>query len=161
MDTLIIIAGEYLIAAVSLIGIAVLFLSKGKVRTRTIKLAILSFLIAFLAAWVAGHFYYDTRPFVVENVQPIIYHPTDNGFPSDHVLYAMVTAAVVFAYHRKLGLFLGILGILIGIARVAAKVHHPVDIIGGIAIAITAMAVAWLILRRVDRGFGRPDSDQA
>ena len=161
MDTLIIIGGEYLIVAVSLIGVAALFLSKGKVWTRTIKLAILSFPIAFLAAWVAGHFYYDTRPFVVENVQPIIHHQIDNGFPSDHTLYAMVTAAVVFAYHRRIGLFLGILGILIGIARVAARVHHPVDIIGGIAIAIAATGIAWLILRRVDRSFGRQDSDQA
>ena len=161
MDTLIVIAGEYLIAAVGLIGVAAALLSKGTVRTRIVKLAILSFPIAFLAAWIAGHFYYDTRPFVVENVQAIIHHQPDNGFPSDHTLYAMVTAAVVFAYHRKIGLFLGILGILIGIARVAAKVHHPVDIIGGVAIAITATGIAWLILRRVDRGFGRPDSDQS
>ncbi len=161
MDTLIKIAGEYLIVAVGLIGVAAALLSKGKVRTGIIKLAILSFPIAFLAAWVAGHLYYDTRPFVVENVQPIIHHPPDNGFPSDHTLYAMVTAAVVFAYHRKIGLFLGILGIIIGIARVAGKVHHPVDIIGSIAIALAATGIAWLILRRVDRGFGRPDSDQA
>lgn len=161
MDTLIKIAGEYLIIAVGLIGVAAALLSKGKVRTGIIKLAILSFPIAFLAAWVAGHLYYDTRPFVVENVQPIIHHQPDNGFPSDHTLYAMVTAAVVFAYHRKIGLFLGILGIIIGVARVAAKVHHPVDIIGSIAIALAATGIAWLILRRVDRGFGRPDSDQA
>jgi len=161
VDTLIVIGGKYLIAAVGLTGVVAALLSKGTVRTRTIKLAILSFPIAFLAAWVASHLYYDTRPFVVENVQPIIHHQPDNGFPSEHTLYAMVTAAVVFAYHRKLGLLLGILGILIGIARVAAKVHYPVDIIGSIAIAVTATGIAWLILRKVDRGFGQPDSDQA
>jgi membrane-associated phospholipid phosphatase len=42
---------------------------------------------------------------------------------------------------------LGILGILIGVSRVMAKVHYPIDIVASIAIAISVTGFAWIILK--------------
>lgn len=142
---------KYLILVVALASAVFTLLSQRMVRNNILKLAVLSFPIAFLVALIASHFYYDTRPFVAENVEPLIPHAADNGFPSDHTLYAMVAAAIVFAYNRTIGILLVILAILVGVSRVMARVHYPVDIVGSMATAVAATSVGWIILKRVAR----------
>jgi membrane-associated phospholipid phosphatase len=139
---------KYLIFIIAFVAVMFTLVSDRTARNRTIALAVMAFPVALLLAWVAGLLYYHTRPFVVEGVQPLIPHPPDNGFPSHHTMLAMATSAVVFVYSRKVGLLLGIMAILIGISRVVAKVHYPVDILGGVAIAIACTGVAWMTLRR-------------
>lgn len=151
MDTLIVIGARYVIIAVGLLAVIATLLSQRTVRCNIIKLTLLSFPIAFLLALIADHLYYDTRPFVVEHIEPLIPHEAGNGFPSDHTLYAMVAATTLFVYRRKLGIFLGILAILIGVSRVMADVHYPIDIVGSIMIAIVATGLAWIIIKKVFR----------
>jgi undecaprenyl-diphosphatase len=153
MTVLITIAGQYLIIVVGLIAVVATIFSEKTVRWSIIKLAILSFGLAFLIAYIAGILYYDARPFVVENIQPLIPHLPDNGFPSDHTLAATVAAVVIFVYRRKLGILLGVLGILVGVARIMAYLHHPIDIVASILIAVIATLCAWLILKNFDRRF--------
>lgn len=83
---------------------------------------------------------------MVNDIAPLFPHSADNGFPSEHVLFAMVIAGVVFAYNRKLGVILAILGLIVGSARVIANVHHPIDVIGGIAIALMSIFCAYRVL---------------
>lgn len=147
MDTLIVIGAKYVIIAVGLLALIATLLSGRIVRCNIIKLAFLSFPIAFLLSLIAGHLYYHTQPFVVEHIEPLIPHEADNGFPSDHTLFATVAATTLFVYRRKLGVFLGILAILIGVSRVVAKIHYPIDIIGSIMIAMAATVLAWIIIR--------------
>jgi undecaprenyl-diphosphatase len=77
----------------------------------------------------------------------LIPHVADNGFPSDHTLYAMVVAATLFVFKRKTGILVGVLAVLIGLARVSAGVHHPVDIIASVVIAIIATLLSYLVLK--------------
>jgi undecaprenyl-diphosphatase len=155
VSVLITVIAQYLIIIVGLIAVVATVFSEKAVRWSIIKLAVLSLGIAFLIAYIAGMLYYDARPFVVEHIEPLISHQPDNGFPSDHTLAAMVTAAVIFVYRRKLGILLGILGIIVGIARIAAQLHYPIDIIVSILIAVIATFCAWLILKKLDRRFKR------
>jgi undecaprenyl-diphosphatase len=148
MDTLIVIGAKYLLFVVAFLAVTATFLSGKTVRCNIIRLALLSFPIAYLLAFIAGQLFYDTRPFVVEHVEPLIPHGADNGFPSDHTLFAMVAAATIFVYRRKLGVFLGIVAVLVGVSRVFARLHYPVDIIGSMALAIAATGIAWIIVRR-------------
>jgi undecaprenyl-diphosphatase len=92
-------------------------------------------------AQIASRLYYDTRPFVTEHVVPLIAHAADNGFPSDHALLASFLGFVVLCYSRKVGLLLLLVAILIGWARVAAHIHHPIDIIGSFLIAALSVAI--------------------
>jgi undecaprenyl-diphosphatase len=155
MSVLIPITAQYLIIIVGLIAVVATVFSEKSVRFSIIKLAVLSFGIAFLIAYIAGLLYYNARPFVVDNIEPLIAHQANNGFPSDHTLAAMVAAAVMFVYRRKLGILLGLLGILVGIARIMAYLHHPIDIVASILIAVSVTFFAWLILRKFDRRFKR------
>ena len=151
MDTLIVIGAKYVIFVVGLAAIVCTLLSERTVRNNIVKIAVLSFPLAFLIAFIASLLYYDTRPFVAENTRPLIPHAADNGFPSDHTLYAMVMATIIFAYNRTIGVLLVILAILVGVSRVMAGVHYPVDIVGSVAIAAVATCVGWIILRRLNR----------
>jgi undecaprenyl-diphosphatase len=149
MDTLIIIGAKYLIIVVGLVAAIATLLSERAIIKKIVPLVVLSFAVAFLSAWIVGLFYYDSRPFVVEHIEPLISHKPDNGFPSDHTLFAMVAAATIFVYHRKLGVLLGVLAILVGVSRVMAKVHYPIDIVGSVAIAIAATFICFIVLKKV------------
>ena len=139
---------KYLIFIIAFVAVMFTLVSDRTARNRTIALAVMAFPVALLMAWVAGLLYYHTRPFVIEGVQPLFPHAPDNGFPSHHTMLAMATSAIVFVYSRKVGLLLGIMAILIGISRMIAKLHYPVDILGGAAIAIASTGVAWMMLKR-------------
>jgi undecaprenyl-diphosphatase len=147
MSFLIVFTGKYVIFIVGLIALTTTLLSEKTVRNRIIMLAIPSFLFAFGIASVAGLLYYNPPPFVIEQTIPLIPHQADNGFPSDHTLYAMVAAADIFIYRRRIGILLGILAVLVGVARVIAGIHHPIDIVGGMAIAIAATCIAWVLMK--------------
>jgi undecaprenyl-diphosphatase len=151
MDFLISGIAQYLVFIVAVAAIVTLFFSNKITRNRIIILAIFSFIFAFIISRIGGGLYYDPRPFVVEHTQPLFPYSPDNGFPSEHTLAAMVIASVMFVYFRGAGILFGIMGILIGIARVIAGVHHPIDIIGGIVIAIISTGISWLILRMIER----------
>ena len=154
MTVLLVIAGHYLVVITGLIAIAATIFSEKAVRSNILKLGIISFIIAFLVAFIAGNFYYDTRPFVVNHIEPLIPHKPDNGFPSDHTLIGMVTATTIFVYKHKLGILLGVLGILVGIVRIIALLHYPIDIVGSTIIAIVATCCAWMILKKSGKRFG-------
>lgn len=100
----------------------------------------------YLTARIASLLYFNPRPFVVGNFTPLIEHANNNGFPSDHTLLSAAIAMVVYFFNKKVGVFLLILAFLVGLARVLAGVHHFVDIIGSVAIAI---AIAFLMYKFV------------
>ena len=108
--------------------------------------AIVGGALALILSHLAGSLYYDPRPFVVEHVTPLIPHAADNGFPSDHALLTSFIAFVILAYSRKWGSLLLVVAVLVGAARVAARVHHPLDIVGSFVIsAVAAGAVSLFI----------------
>ena len=138
MDTLIIFCAQYLIWFIATSALVYLFISKEWKRLGI--LAALSLALAYAAGKLAGLLWYNARPFVVDNFTPLIAHAANNGFPSDHMLMGATIASIVFVYNRTLGLVLWALALAVGLARVAAGIHHPVDLAGSIAVAIVAVA---------------------
>ncbi len=100
-------------------------------------------LIALPLSYVLGKFlsslYYTNRPFVELGIPPLVSHVANNGFPSEHTLYAMVIALVIFLLNKRIGTLLITLAILVGLGRVLALVHNPIDIIGSVFIAVFAV----------------------
>ncbi len=48
----------------------------------------------------------------------------------------MTIASVIFTYNQKIGGLLIVLSLLVGISRVLAHVHHGIDIVGSVVIAL-------------------------
>jgi uncharacterized membrane protein len=96
--------------------------------------------------------YFDPRPFVVDHFIPLIPHGPDNGFPSDHTILSAAAASVIYPYNKKVSAVLWIFTLLVGISRVYTGIHHPIDIIASIIIAIiTAYATYTYVLPRIKR----------
>lgn len=150
----VVLSAKYLYLLIILIAVGwVYFREKDKI-INIAKLVATSFPIAYIVAKIIGHFYYNARPFVVENVKPLIDHAANNGFPSDHTLLSTTISAVVFVYNRKLGILLVVLSLATGYARVAARIHHQIDILAAATIAICAVYLSVKILKKLGVKFG-------
>lgn len=150
VDFLIVFVAKYLYLVIIVAAIAaILVYKKTFVVGSVLKLILISFPLAFISARILSFFIYTSRPFVVENVEPLIPHAADNGFPSDHTLLVMTISAVVLIYNRKVGIILLILSAIVGISRVFAKVHTPIDILGSTIIAFSSVAATRIILERI------------
>ncbi len=146
MDSLIIFCAKYLLAFVVLVfGWAWLRAANSK-KIQMAATVIIAGVLALIISRLAGKLYYDPRPFVSHAVKPLIPHAPDNGFPSDHALLTMTLTAVLYFYNRTWALVALILTIVVGVARVLAHIHSPIDIIGSFAISIAcAYAARWLV----------------
>ena len=150
MNNLIILGANYLHYVSIFIAILFLVVSKELQKKRVLILAIFALSIAFVTARIAGFLFYNPRPFVMGKIQPLIPHAANNGFPSDHVLLTMTIATTIFVYNRKLGIFLSIIALFVGVSRVLARVHNQVDIFGAVIIAIASVWISWCILKKVN-----------
>jgi undecaprenyl-diphosphatase len=91
--------------------------------------------LSVFLAWISSIFlkiiFHTPRPFLeFPNIIPL-FKPTDYAFPSGHSTFFMAVAVAIFLYHKKMGYIFIIFAVLIGISRVIAGVHFPIDIIGG------------------------------
>lgn len=146
MDALIIFGAKYLIILPALVTLWVLWMVPQKDRVRFTILAILSLPLAYVVAKIGNHLYLNERPFVVGNFTPLVPHGADNGFPSDHTLLAAALATIVTFIRPRIGITLWIVAIIIGLCRVLAGVHHPLDVIGAMLIAIAAVYAVFILL---------------
>lgn len=97
-------------------------------------------LTAYLFAKFMATLYQPTgeRPFEIMGVSPGAAYLNNPGFPSDHALFVTsILLAVWFETKNKVlsGTLLGI-AVLVSIGRVAALVHTPIDVLGGILAAL-------------------------
>jgi len=92
------------------------------------------------------HFFYNhPRPFEVYGFAPLV-GASGASFPSGHATWFFALAMTIWFANRKWGWWFFILATLMGIARIYAGVHWPLDILGGAAIGIaSAWFVHWLL----------------
>ena len=97
-------------------------------------------LTAYLLSKLIGSIYQPSyqRPFELLGVTAGASYLDNPGFPSDHILFVMaITLAVWFETKQKaVTIVLLILVALIGTGRILALVHSPIDVIGGVVIAL-------------------------
>jgi undecaprenyl-diphosphatase len=142
MNELIIFGATYLIWLIVIVAGAYGLVQPRKKQKELLVFVSITLPIIYIAAKIGSLFYFDARPFVVENFVPLIAHAPDNGFPSDHTLLSAAVAMVIFFYNRKIGLVLLNVALLVGLSRMLAGVHHATDIFGSLGFAII---FAWLV----------------
>lgn len=108
-------------------------ISKGE----AIIYAFISGIIARFAITPLIRFYFPReRPFTLLHLTPLIANETGSGFPSGHAVFFFALAASVWFFDRKFGYLLGVLALVIGLARIAAGVHWPTDVIVGAVVGV-------------------------
>ena len=113
--------------------------------------ALFSALVArFGVVSLVRYLYPRQRPFVFEGLDALIsQNPLEASFPSGTSTFFMALAIYfLLAKHKKLGWFLFVSAIFIGLARVAAGVHWPSDILAG---WLVGALVSWAVYKIFNR----------
>jgi undecaprenyl-diphosphatase len=161
MDSIVIFGAKYLFIIVVLLWVGA-WAQAGRRHKAEIALAtLLAFIIAAVLDKAASKLYYDPRPFAAHHLRPLITHAADNGFPSEHTLFSATLAAVLFMYRPKLGALAFAVALLVGVARVAAHVHSPIDIAAGAFLGACAGYAGYLAASRILAPKTRPSSKRA
>lgn len=147
MNTIYIIGAKYLFILPIILGAWWLWKLPRNDRKWAAIFGLLTCVLAYVSAKVAGHFYYDPRPFVTGSFTPLIPHAADNGFPSDHALLVSAIASVVTFIDLRKSIWFWLLAIAVAVSRVGVGVHHPVDVTASAAIAAVSAYIVHLALK--------------
>ena len=127
-------------------GIIVLWFINGKIKKEQAMHALIVSFIAWLIAEIIKQLFPTSRPFVADGHTPLtltIPSVAGGSFPSGHTAAAFGLAFALWLHERKTGWFYLFLAAVIGVARVLAFVHYPVDILGGAFLGIlTALTLS-------------------
>lgn len=113
------------------------------------KVALRAFFSGLLAwqvlARLISYFVNRARPFELTNVKEIIFHRPTYSFPSDHAAALFAVAfSLWFSKYKKLSIFFFILATLMSVGRVAAGLHWPSDVLGGLVVGLMAAWLVWI-----------------
>lgn len=113
-------------------GLIVLWFVNGKIKKEQVAYALAAGLTAWIVAQVIKLVFPTLRPFAVDGGEiGVLITPIGSAFPSAHTAMAFSLAVTIFLHDGKVGWFYLIGALIVGVARVVANVHYPVDILGG------------------------------
>lgn len=146
MDQIMIFGAEYVIyLTFILIFIAAI---KGQVNERkSLILFLFSLPLLILLIKIIHLFIFEQRPFVEQDIIPLVEHVDDASFPSRHT---SIMAAIAFSFiffKSYWYLLLILLTIWVGVSRVYVGVHYPIDILGGFIVGLVSVVLAWQIIK--------------
>jgi undecaprenyl-diphosphatase len=105
--------------------------------------------VALLIGQVLSSVFPESRPFVVDHFTPLIAHPADGSFPSDHLLVLGALVGGCLPASRRLAAVAAVMALLVAVARVYVGIHHPIDVIAGFLIGAACGLAAWAALGAV------------
>lgn len=113
-------------------GLIVLWVIDGKIKKETVIHAVFSCLFAWVVTELIKTFFPTLRPFQSTGLVPLtLTIPGDGAFPSTHTALAFALSVTILKHDKKVGILYLIMSALVGIARIVAHVHYPIDIVGG------------------------------
>ena len=116
-------------------GLVVLWVIDGKIKKETVLHAVFAAVLAWAITELIKTFFPTLRPFQANGLMPLtITVPGDGAFPSGHTAMAFALSITVLKHNKKVGILYLIMAGLVGIARIVAQVHYPVDIMAGASI---------------------------
>lgn len=141
MDTVVRLLADGALIALALVAVGTLLVkTPAKRRYETYTRILMAGLTSYVSAKLIASVYQPEleRPFEKLGVDPGAAYLNNPGFPSDHMLFATFLVLAVWYVTRniRVTIILGIVAALMGIARVMALVHTPLDVVGGALIAL-------------------------
>ncbi len=121
-------------------GIFVLWIYDGKIKKEQALHALVAGTLAWILAWIIKSIFPTERPFQLNGNETFVFTPLTNGaFPSGHTAAAFSIAWTIWKHDKKVGVIYLLSAFAVGISRVLANVHYPIDVVaGGILGVITS-----------------------
>lgn len=85
-----------------------------------------------------------------ETVALLVSRPSSFSCPSTHSAWAFAAAASVCGWHKKYGIPVVIVALIVAFGRLYLFVHFPTDVLFGIALGILLAVLARLAVRKAD-----------
>jgi undecaprenyl-diphosphatase len=100
---------------------------------------------ALLINQVIIHIWHRPRPFIThpDTVHVLVSRSTDPGFPSDHAAASIAIAVAVFLMHRRIGIAVVAIALLVCYSRVFVGAHYPGDVAAGALIGAGVTLLLW------------------
>lgn len=151
MELLIKIMADWAVFPVVLLGAVALILRvPNKYKFQSYSRVLMAGLTVYLLAKLIGSIFQPSgeRPFELLGTTAGASFLNNPGFPSDHALFitAIVCAVWFETKNKLLSIILAILVVIVCVGRVLALVHTPLDVIGGVVIAM--LGSVWYIGNR-------------
>jgi len=127
---------DYVIPTIlCLLAAALWFSGEDREARQSNQRAVLSIVVAVLLAnalvKLCNLVYFRPRPFFVQDVNLLFYRPSDSSLPSNAGAVGFAFAGIGWTVDRRLGVVMGVLAGLFGLARVYCGVHYPLDVVAG------------------------------
>ncbi len=120
-----------------------------KNKLKEISLVFSSAIAAYIFEYILKSFMPSPRPFLFfENVKPLFLHGGMDSFPSGHAMFFGALAMSLYFVHKRIGYMYFAVAIIVGLARVAAGVHFPIDILVGYILGISIAVIFKLIFKK-------------
>ena len=126
----------FLILFAAIYALAPLFRSTGRGNMQTAVFTALYIFTPVFFAWIFVDLWKFAapiaRPFVELSFTPLVLgeNPLES-FPSSHATIFAALGVAIFWQNKKVGIWFLLGALLVGLARVAAGVHYPIDILAG------------------------------
>ena len=118
-------------------GLVVLWVVDGKIKRETVIHALFSCFIAWVICELIKTFFPTLRPFQSQGLVPLtLTIPGDGAFPSSHTAVGFALAVTILKHDKKVGVLYLVMAGLVGVARIIAHVHYPIDIMAGAVIGV-------------------------
>ena len=118
-------------------GLLLLWIVDGKIKKEAMIHALFSCFTAWVIVEIIKNFFPTIRPFRSQDLIPLtLTIPGDGAFPSSHTAVSFALSFSIFKHNKKVGLLYIIMSGFVGLARIIAHVHYPIDIIGGAILGI-------------------------
>lgn len=115
-------------------------------RVKTFLWYCITGLLAWVTALILKLLIHMPRPFLaLEYIEPLFVYGRYDSFPSGHALVFTALSIVAWKHNRSFGFCVGIISLLIMIARIAAGIHYPIDIMIGMKIGVLVAALSYYV----------------
>lgn len=95
-----------------------------------------SVFFAYILAAILKMIFHTSRPFTELPNVFALFPETGFAFPSGHAAFFAALGISIFFTHKKVGYVFMFFALLVGIARITAGVHFPIDILGGFILGV-------------------------
>ncbi|MBI2013331.1 MAG: phosphatase PAP2 family protein [Candidatus Colwellbacteria bacterium] len=90
----------------------------------------------------------NERPFLELGVESLIAHEASSSMPSRHMMFTVPLALSAFYLSKRAGQWFVIGVVLIGLGRIGAGVHWPLDILAGLALGTLTFYTSVFLLKK-------------
>ena len=147
-DQLIVFFAEFAIILFFVLLIALFiyhYSKKNRDNTRVLAMSMISFPMSWGISRMFKMLFNTSRPFESLDIEPLIGVAALAGaFPSGHTAMIATASFILWRFNRFYAIAGLVVAIVVGMSRVVAGVHWPIDIAGGIVLGVL---LGWILGR--------------